>query len=290
MEKRTAIIFATSDLSFGVFEDDDQVYDQQWLIDSGSGQDLISKIEELSGQKFDIEKVRKAVKHTSNSFVEWKRFLKCAENQPSGITAFDSFVQMAPFITMRGTEDLENHFSLIADEAEERVSEGNFPVPEEKYRLLWDNIAPWHQLRAMQQKLSEKGVNIVSASYTYHMGCIEGEYDPSLYNDKNDPLEYLARGQNFALCAHGMTLRRSTMKEAIKRTNIDGAIFASNRSCKPFSLMQMDQKNRIVKECGIPAVMIDLDHADERNYNEDNIFLRIEALLENIDADRKQAV
>ena len=84
----------------------------------------------------------------------------------------------------------------------------------------------------------------------------------------------------------GMDLRSRAMKESIRRNAIDGAIFASNRSCKVYSVLQMDQQKRISEELSIPAVMIDFDHADDRKYSEAGTFLRIEALLENIERRR----
>ena len=51
--------------------------------------------------------------------------------------------------------------------------------------------------------------------------------------------------------------------------------------------MQMDQQRLISESFGVPTVMIDVDHADARNYSEDNAFLRIEALLENIESSRE---
>ncbi len=61
-------------------------------------------------------------------------------------------------------------------------------------------------------------------------------------------------------------------------------VFASNRSCKVYSLMQLDQQKRITRELGIPAMMIDVDHADARKYSEESAFTRIEGLLEHIGA------
>jgi benzoyl-CoA reductase/2-hydroxyglutaryl-CoA dehydratase subunit BcrC/BadD/HgdB len=192
---------------------------------------------------------------------------------------------MAPFLTSRGTPELAEHYRLLADETAEKVTSGIFPVPNEKYRLIWDNIAPWHQLRKMSQRLAELKANIISASYTYCMGSLEGNFDPYEY-DGADPLRYLARLQNFSVCPMGMELRSRAMRESIRRNAIDGAIFASNRSCKVYSVLQMDQQKRISEELGIPAVMIDFDHADDRKYSEAGTFLRIEALLENIERRR----
>jgi benzoyl-CoA reductase/2-hydroxyglutaryl-CoA dehydratase subunit BcrC/BadD/HgdB len=248
-------------------------------------QDLIRTIEEMTGQRFDIGKVREAVKFSNDAMREWKRFISLADSRPSGITAFDSFVQMAPILTSRGTRHLAEHYRLLADETEERVKEGIFPVPSERYRLLWDNIAPWHQLRKMSGRLQELDANITCASYTYCIGSVEGEYD--LYKpESDDPFSFLARLQNFSVCPHGMALRTNAMKQVIEKNSIDGVVFASNRSCKVYSLMQLDQMRRIQNEIGIPCVMIEVDHADERKYSEEAAFTRLEALLEMIDANR----
>lgn len=246
---------------------------------------LVETVEKLSGQTFHEDKAREAVMLSSCALAEWKRFISLASHRPSPITAFDSFVQMAPILTSRGTQRLVDHYRLLADETEDLVRRGYSPVPNERYRLLWDNIAPWHQLRKMSSRLAELGANITTASYTYCIGSLEGSIDPYGF-DGSDPFDWLARLQNFSVCPQGMSLRFEAMRRAIERNGIDGVVFASNRSCKVYSIMQMDQMRRIRDRLGVPSVMIDVDHADERKYSEEATFVRIEALLEAIDARR----
>lgn len=247
--------------------------------------DLIRFIENLSGQKFNPDRFAQAVHHTWNGIRQWKRFLSYAVNKPSPITAFDSFVHMAPFLTLRGTPELTRHFTLLADEAEARIAGNDFPVPQERYRLFWDNIAPWHQLRKMSARLAGLHANIVGASYTSCMGAVEGAFD--LYEwDEKDPYDYIARTMNAYMCPHGMELRSRSMRKVIQDLDVDGVLFASNRSCKPYSITQMDQQKQIRDFLNVPAVMIEVDHADVRKYSEETFFTRIEALLESIDAGR----
>lgn len=248
--------------------------------------DLIHTVEELSGQRFDRDRFYEASACTHAAMQEWKRFLSFAKHRPSGITVFDSFVQMAPFFTSRGTPEMAEHFKLLADEVEERVGAGLFPVPNEKYRLLWDNIAPWHHLRKMSQSLSELGANIVAAPYTSCIGSVEGSFYPYEPGEREDPLWYMARIQNHSICPYGMDLRLSAMGQAIEEIGIDGIVFASNRSCKVFSIMQMDQQKRMSEKYGIPTVMIDVDHADARKFSEEGAYMRLEALLESIESSR----
>jgi benzoyl-CoA reductase/2-hydroxyglutaryl-CoA dehydratase subunit BcrC/BadD/HgdB len=260
-----------------------KVYDLSYI--TSQHRDLIRTIEQMSGQKFHADRVKEALHYTDEAFSQWKRFLKAATHKPAGLTVFDSFVQMAPFLTSRGTRELAEHYRFLADEVERNITEGIYPVPDEKYRLLWDNIAPWHQLSKMSARLAELSANLIAASYTYCMGSLEGEFDLYRY-DGGDPLHYLARTQNFSVCPHGLELRYKAMKKAVEYIGIDGVVFASNRSCKVYSLMQMDLMKRVQEHLDIPAVMIDVDHADLRKYNEETAFTRIEALLEAIDARR----
>ena len=84
----------------------------------------------------------------------------------------------------------------------------------------------------------------------------------------------------------GMDLRLAALGSAIEDIGIDGVVFASNRSCKVFSVMQMDEQRIISEKYGLPTVMIDVDHADVRKFSEESAYLRLEALLENIEAGR----
>lgn len=249
--------------------------------------DLVRTIEEMSGQRFDMDKALAAVSHTSEGVRHWKQFLSFAESRPSGITAFDSFIQMAPFLIARGTPQFVDHYKRLAEETKQRVADGKFPVPGEKYRLFWDNIAPWHQLRDMSDNLEALGANIVGATYTSCIGSVEGSFDAYPY-DGGDPFEYCARTQNCYICPHGMKLRGRAMQDAVEKLNIDGIVFASNRSCKPYSITQMDQQRRMQEEFGMQAVMIDVDHADSRKYSKEGTFTRLEALLELIDTKRSK--
>jgi benzoyl-CoA reductase/2-hydroxyglutaryl-CoA dehydratase subunit BcrC/BadD/HgdB len=54
----------------------------------------------------------------------------------------------------------------------------------------------------------------------------------------------------------------------------------SDRSCKPYSIGQIDQRNRVIRECNIPALLLDADHNDPRLYLEDQISNRIDAFIE----------
>jgi benzoyl-CoA reductase/2-hydroxyglutaryl-CoA dehydratase subunit BcrC/BadD/HgdB len=247
--------------------------------------DLIRLLEKLSGKKVNYEKITEAQKLTYEAILEWKRFLNYASHRPSPLTAFDSFLHMGPIVALRGTQQTVDHNKLLADETEERLRTKKYPVPDEKFRLIWDNIAPWHQIKKMSARLKELKANLIYATYTSCIGTIEGEIEQfSVSSDEEfESMKWLARLQNGTVCPYGLELRFKAMSEMIKKFQINGVVFASNISCKPYSLMQMDLQRRIKKEFNIPSVLIDIDHADPRKYSEANTFTRIEALLETIE-------
>ncbi len=244
--------------------------------------EMIQTIERLSGQTFSMDKTAQALEYTDQAHGHWKEYIAHARLKPSPITAFDTFANMAPFLTLRGTKTLRDYYRLLVRETKERANQDNSPVKKETYRLFWDNIAPWHQLRSMSGRLKALDANIVGATYTSCIGSLEGSFAHFPY-DGGPPLDHLARTQNGTVCPNGLHLRSQAMKEAISDLSVDGVIFASNRSCKVYSITQMDQMSIITGETGTPAVMIDVDHADVRHYNEEATFTRIEALLEQIE-------
>ncbi len=260
--------------------------DLQYIV--SQFRDLIELIEQLTGQPFNIEKVETAIEYSNKALFYWKQFLNSAEHHPSGISAFDSFVHMAPYLSShRGTPLIVEHYKMLAEETKMLMEEGRYPVTNERYRLLWDNIAPWHQLRAMSSRLAEFDANIVYATYTSCMGTIEGGVEHYKLEPAR-PLESLARIQNSTVCPYGLELRYKVMSEIVQKYDINGIIFTSNFSCKPYSVMQFDLMRKMKGRFpDVPCAMINVDHADVRKYNEEKVFLRIEALLEQIDSLRK---
>ena len=247
---------------------------------------LVERLQALCGRRFDRQRCARALQRSDEALALWRQLLELAARRPAAISAFDTFAHMAPFITgLRGSQTLVEHYRLLLDEARERAAAGGAAVAPERYRLLWDNIAPWHQLRRMSQRLAGLGANIVAATYTACMGTVEGGR-PIRYAG-GDPLDHLARIQNFSVCPYGLALREQAMAGLVERFAVDGVVFASNRSCKVYSVMQLDLERRIAARCRVPTARIDIDHADPRAYDEEQAFNRLEALLETIAAGRQ---
>ena len=73
------------------------------------------------------------------------------------------------------------------------------------------------------------------------------------------------------------------MTEAIQKTSVDGVVFASNRSCKPYSMGQYELARWLRDEHDIPSLVLEADHGDPRSYSSEQGETRIAAFLETLD-------
>jgi benzoyl-CoA reductase/2-hydroxyglutaryl-CoA dehydratase subunit BcrC/BadD/HgdB len=60
----------------------------------------------------------------------------------------------------------------------------------------------------------------------------------------------------------------------------DGAVLHSDRSCKPYSIGQVDLKDRLASDLGIRTMLLEADHNDPRAWASELASNRITAFME----------
>ena len=65
----------------------------------------------------------------------------------------------------------------------------------------------------------------------------------------------------------------------VDRFAVDGLVFHSNRSCKPYSLGQYDLLEQVSQRTGVPGLVLEADMCDMRLYAEEPIKNRVQAFL-----------
>jgi benzoyl-CoA reductase/2-hydroxyglutaryl-CoA dehydratase subunit BcrC/BadD/HgdB len=98
--------------------------------------------------------------------------------------------------------------------------------------------------------------------------------------DPERPLESMARTYLHPILNRGTGDKLRTMGRLIKDYQLDGVILHSDRSCKPYSLGQIDQRDRLIKEYNVPALLLEADHNDSRSFSEEQVAARLDAFLE----------
>lgn len=235
--------------------------------------DFILQMEKLTGRKFNPGELA-AISDLSNEVVGlWKEIRGLCQAKPSPLNGPDLFIHMAPIVVLRGTREAVGYYKLLKDEVKQRAERGESAIEQEKIRLVWDNIAIWSNLFKFFKMFSERGACFVTDTYT---GGWSMEIAPG------DPLESLAATYTEVFLNRSPEFRTRQIVDLIKEFKADGFVMHSNRSCKPYSLVQEVIRKRVMQETGVPGLMVEADMADPRAFAEEPIRNRVQAFLETL--------
>ncbi len=236
--------------------------------------EYIEFLEGVCGKKFDHDKMQEVGKLSVRGQELWQEVLDTTMNRPSPMTCFDAFFHLALIVTLRGTQTVVDYYEMLLAEMKQRVKDGISMVPDEKYRLLWDNLPIWYKTRWMSDKFAAHGACLVADTYT------SGWCSSLKYMNEDDFLGSLAEGYTRIFLNTGTDQMADNIIEMVKKYNADGLVIHSNRSCKPYSLGQYDIQKIVQKKMHIPTLIIEADMVDERNFAESQIETRIDAFIE----------
>ena len=230
--------------------------------------------EKVAGKALDMQKLVETARLSKLATELWLRILERNKNRPAPISAIDQFTLMAPIVEMRGDAVTVDFYAAVLREVDERIARGIGAVKIERKRLLWDNLPIWYRLRYLAESLGEHGIALVASTYANAWG----ELAPHI--DAQHGLASMARAYTYPILNRGAGHKLSTMKRMIDEYDLDGVILHSDRSCKPYSIGQMDQRDRLTREHGTPALLLEADHNDSRAFSQEQIANRLAAFAE----------
>ncbi|MFA5536843.1 MAG: 2-hydroxyacyl-CoA dehydratase family protein [Bacillota bacterium] len=244
----------------------------QYVLDQFKN--LISELEQFTGRQFDLAKLERIISYSDESIKLWQEIRSLCKTKPSPLNIPDMFLHLAPIVSLRGTAEAVNYYKTFRGEVLTRVKNGVAAVPGEKYRLLWDNIAIWYKLFAFFKMFTERKASFVVDTYS-------GGWAMDLY--LGNPLESLAETYTAIFLNRSVEFRAQQIVELIGEYQVDGFVMHSNRSCKPYSLVQEEVRRIVTKQTGIPGVLIEADMADSRAYSEEQVRTRVQAFMETLE-------
>ena len=242
----------------------------------------IEQMESILGKKFDMDHFTEVAVLSGQASQLWGEVLATCRNVPSPMSAFDGFILMAPIVTLRGEQRVIDFYEVLKQELEERVATGVAAVPGERYRILWDNLPIWYKMRDLSEKFIDLQACMVASTYLNAWAATE--------LDATEPLSGIAHAYACAFVNQSIQHRAKLMRDIVEQYSVDGIVFHSNRSCRPYSLGQQDIKDMLTEWTGVPGVLIEADMNDERSYAEGPVFTRIEAFIETLRPKREVAV
>lgn len=236
--------------------------------------ELLEVAEKVAGRKIEPEKLMEVTRKSSEGSKLWGRCLAASHNKPAPWTGFDEFFHMAPIVSLRGTDECNHYYLQLAEELEDRVKKGIGGLKKETYRLMWDNLPVWFYVRGMADILARQGFNFVCTTYT------NAWYEAGKNIDENDPVGSAAKAYTHIILNEDLPKRLALMKRLVKDYGIDGAVLHSDRSCKPYSIGQIDLKERLQAEANIRVMVLEADHADPRAFSTEQAENRLAAFME----------
>ncbi len=234
-------------------------------------QEFIAWTEEQVGREMDPDRFMRTLELSREAIALWTEIRELGAHHPAPINAPDLFVGMAPIVVLRGTQTAVDFYRMMKAEVEERVANGIAAVPGERVRLLWDNIAIWYRLFRFYRLFADQGACFVADTYT-------NGWSMNLALD--DPLRGLAHAYAAPFINLDLSTRAEVVNDLARRFDVDGMVMHANRSCKPFSLTQLDLKTALRDELGLPTLILEADMTDSRQYNEGVIKERVAAFME----------
>jgi benzoyl-CoA reductase/2-hydroxyglutaryl-CoA dehydratase subunit BcrC/BadD/HgdB len=231
-------------------------------------------LENITKRKLDHDKMAQVGKLSFEAQHLWQKVLNTTAHKPSPMSAFDAFFFLALIVTLRGTPAVVDFYKELIAEMEQRITDGISVVPNEKYRLLWDNLPVWYRLKWLSASFSAHNACLVADTYTSAWcGAIK-------YIDENNFLDSLAQAYTRIYLNIGVDQMAAEVLDMIRFYDVDGLVMHSNRSCKPYSFGQMDIMNIVRKKTGIPVLMIEADMVDPRSFSQSQVETRIDAFME----------
>ena len=237
---------------------------------------LIDWVTEHTGRTLKRHKLAQTVARSNECVRLWTAIRDECQARPSPLNAPDLFTNMAPIVVLRGTQEAVGFYRKLLAEVRERVARGEGAVRDERYRLIWDNIAIWPRLFRFFKPFIDAGACFVSDTYT---GAWAAPVD-----DTGDPMDGLARAYASVLLNQSLQYRARDLASLVERFDADGFVMHSNRSCKPYSLGQYDIRRLVTAATGVPGLIVEADMCDSRAYAAGPIATRVAAFLETLEA------
>ena len=236
--------------------------------------EYVEFLEKVCGKKADRDRLAEVGRLAMEGQRLWQAVLDTATHRPSPMSAFDAFFHLALIVTLRGTQITIDYYRALLKEMKERIDTGIGAVPDERYRLLWDNLPVWYRTRWLSEKFAAHGACLVADTYTSAWcGSLK-------YLKEDDFLDSMAEGYSRIYLNIGVDEMAENVLQMIDKYDVDGLVMHSNRSCKPYSLGQYDIQKIIQQKRGIPTLLIEADMVDERSFSESQIETRIDAFME----------
>jgi len=251
--------------------------------------ELVTVCEDLTGKKFDIDRLRETLQHANVMSRGWRRVLELNQSTPSVFNALtDGTIYLGVSNGFRGTSEGAKYFEDLVEEMEFKTAQGIGTMTDEKYRLLFVGVPCYPIFRRFNELFSEWGGTFVNSTYLWFAagGVSQGyEYDLSR------PLESFAEGVLIYVrnAMDSMFYQEQALAQMIDPFHVDGVVYHPIKSCRTVSTGLADNRRALMASRDIASLFIESDMMDRRVVSEAQLKNRADAFFEGLASRRLAA-
>ncbi len=251
--------------------------------------ELIGLCEQVTGKKFDIDRLRETLRYANDMNLGWKRVLELNKSRPSLFNALtDGTVYLGVSNNFRGTEAGSRFFGNLVEEMEYKAAHKIGTQTEEKYRLAFVGVPCYPIFRRFNEMFTEWGGAFVNSTYLYFAS---GGANYGFEYDLNHPLESLAQGTLISVrsAMDSMFHQDRVLIEMVRDYSMDGVVYHPIKSCRTVSTGLADGRRALMAATDTPSLFIESDMMDKRVVSEAQMKNRIDAFFEGLATRRQKA-
>lgn len=244
-------------------------------------------LEDLLDKKLDMDLLEHYTSNQEAVFKVWWEINNLRKAKPCPIHSRDFWTLMVLGYYMTWDPESLDLYKKVFDEAKERVDAGVGAVANEKYRLIFSELPPWHSLNFFE-KLAERGWNFVMESVMYHPP------EPMLLDISNDPIERLAANTYWFQVDHVINAKRKNypvigpmIPQAYLNWGIeyeaDGILTHSLLSCRACTYWLTHITNALETELSIPGMSMEGDIIDFSVFDPESVMQNVSAFEDAMD-------
>jgi benzoyl-CoA reductase subunit B len=249
-------------------------------------QELIALCEQLTGKRFDIDRLREVLDYTNQMNRGWKRVLDLNASQPSLFNALtDGTIYLGVANGFRGTPEGARYFTELVEEMEYKAEHGIGTLTDERYRLVFVGVPCYPIFRRFNEMFTQWGGTFVTSTYLWFAS---GGANIGFEYDLSRPLDSLAEGITIGVrdAMDSMFHQGETIMRMIEPFGIDGIVYHPIKSCRTVSTGLADSRRALMAERDMPSLFIESDMMDRRVVSEAQMKNRIDAFFEGLAARR----
>lgn len=243
-------------------------------------------LERLLKKKMNWDRLEELLENVIEMNLMWHEVNELRRVEPCPMHSRDFWSSMPASLYMAADpKETASLYQKMYDEVKQRIDNNIAAIPEEKYRLAFAELPPWHSLGFFNQ-LAERGWNFVYESWNYHPP------KPIDLSKVSDPLERIARYTYQWLTGYYKGAFEAEewwgyfaypYLEKAKDYQCDGVLLHPLLTCRTATNHLMLIQDRLVKKLKIPSMVMEGDIVDLKLFDPDEALRKAEAFEETMD-------